>query len=350
MRGFQVLLIVAILHASMVCAREQPPAQVVVSKIVSEEVAQNQAFIGTLYYERISHVSSDVSGLVTRVHVRTGDEVNNGAPLVHIDTEILEKEIVFHKNQIQLADLNIRHTKITLQRMDALFKKDSLSERDYDDARFAHEEAVLRKIAASTTLDKLLIQKRKSVIRAPFDGIILEKNVDSGDWVQQGKLLVDIGSMNDLFVKVPVAETMLKFISPGQSVPVIINAYGKEMTGTIDNLSPKADPKTKNIFLKIRIPVLTKVAQNMSATVFVPTGKGQTLFMIPRDALIRFQGKEFVYTIKEQKALRLGVNVVTYQGNRVGADNRHFKVGMPIVVEGNERLRPGQSVVVIKAK
>ncbi len=350
MRGFYFLLILAILYGSVIHAQDQPPAQVVVLKIVQEEIAQNQAFIGTLYYERISHVSSEVSGLVSRVHVRTGDEVNNGAPLVHIDTEILEKEIAFHKNQIQLADLNIRHTKINFQRMDALYKKDSLSERDYDDARFAHEEAVLRKISASTTLDKLLIQKRKSVIKAPFDGIILEKKVDSGDWVQQGKLLVDIGSMNDLFVKVPVAETMLKFISPGQLVPVIINAYGKEMTGTIDNLFPKADPKTKNVFLKIRIPVLTKVAQNMSATVFVPTGKGQTLFMIPRDALIRFQGKEFVYTIKEEKALRLGVNVVTYQGNRVGADNPHFKAGMPIVVEGNERLRPGQSVVVIKAK
>ncbi len=350
MRGFQVLLILAILHGSLVYAREQPPAQVVVSKIVREEVAQNQAFLGTLYYERISHVSSEVSGLVTRVHVRTGDEVNNGAPLVQIDTEMLEKEILFHQNQVQLAELNIRHTKINFQRMDALFKKDSLSEKDYDDARFAHDEANLKKIAASTTLEKLLIQKRKSVIKAPFDGIVLEKKVDSGDWVQQGKLLVDIGSVNDLFIKVPVAETLLKFISPGQSVPVIINAYEKEMTGTIDNLSPKADAKTKNVFLKIRIPLLTKVAQNMSATVFVPTGKGQTLFMIPRDALIRFQGREFVYTIKEQKALRLQVNVVTYQGNRVGADNSHFTEGMPIVVEGNERLRPGQSVVVIGAQ
>lgn len=346
MRGFQVLLIVAILHGSIVYSREQPPARVVVSKIVQEEVSQNQAFLGILYYERISHVSSEVSGLVTRVHVRTGDEVNNGAPLVHIDTEMLEKEIVFHKNQIQLAELNIRHTKVNFQRMDALYKKDSLSARDYDDARFAHEEAVLRKIAASTTLEKLLIQKRKSVIKAPFDGIILEKNVDSGDWVQQGKLLVDIGSVNDLFIRVPVAETMLKFITPGQPVPVIINAYEKEMTGIIDNLSPKADSKTKNVFLKIRIPLLTKVAQNMSATVFVPTGKGQTLFMIPRDALIRFEGKEFVYTVKEEKALRLSVNVVTYQGNRVGADNTHFTQGMPIVVEGNERLRPGQPVVV----
>jgi len=130
-------------------------------------------------------------------------------------------------------------------------------------------------------------------------------------------------------------------------VPVIINAYDKQMMGTIDSLSPKADAKTKNVFLKIKIPMLTKVAQNMSATVFIATGNKQKLFMIPRDALIRFQGNDFVYTVKEKKAVRLMVNIKAYQGNLIGTDNVHFKEGMPIVVDGNERLRPGQSVVIV---
>ncbi|MCP4721398.1 MAG: efflux RND transporter periplasmic adaptor subunit [Desulfobacteraceae bacterium] len=346
----QVLLALVIFngdHGSMAYAWEPAPARVVISKIVHETMARNQSFIGTLYYERISHVSSEVSGLVNRVNFRAGDRVNIGTPLVHLDTEILEKEIIFHKNQIELAKLNIDHTQINFQRMAALRKNNSISEKDYDDARFSHQQALLKKFSAQTTLEKLLIQKRKSVIKAPFDGIILEKNVDSGDWVNQGKQLFDIGSVNDLFIKVAIAETLLKFVSIGESVPVIINAYDKQMTGTIDSLSPKADAKTKNVFLKIRIPMLSKVAQNMSAIVFIATGNKQKLFMIPRDALIRFQGNDFVYTIKEKKAVRLMVNIKAYQGNMIGADNAHFKEGMPIVVDGNERLRPGQSVVIV---
>ena len=350
MRVFQILLILAIINGSMVYAREQPPARVIISKIVFQKVAQNRSFIGTLYYERISHISSEISGLVTRINVRAGDRIQKGMPIVHLNTEILEKEIIFHQNQIKQTELHITHSKKNYERMNSLYKKSGISEKDYDDARFVYQEALLKKISAKTILEKLLIQKRKSVINAPFDGIILEKNVDSGDWVQQGKPLASIGSINDLFIKVPVAETLLKFISIGQSVPVTINAYNKEMTGTIDNLSPIADAKTKNVFIKIRIPMLTKVAQNMSATVFISTGSKQKLAMIPRDALIKFQGNDFVYTIKEGKAVQLPVNIVTYQGNRIGADNEHFTEGMPIIIEGNERLRPGQSVTIVGEK
>jgi membrane fusion protein (multidrug efflux system) len=347
MRILQTLLILVIINSSMVYAGETPPVKVVTSKIAFQKVAQNRSFIGILYYERISNISSDVTGLVSKITVRTGDRIHKGMPLVHLDTELLEKEILFHKNQMEQASLRITHAKKNYQRMDTLFKKGGISEKDFDDAEFVYQEALLKKISMETTLEKLLIQKRKSVINAPFEGIILEKNVDSGDWVHQGKPLIRIGSVKDLFIKLSVAETLLQFIFVGQKVPVTINAYQKKMTGTIDNLFPTADAKTKNVFLKIRIPGLTKVAQNMSATVSIPTGSRKKLAMISRDALVKFQGKDFVYTIKEKKAAMLPVNIVTYLGNQVGADNAHFTEGMPVVVDGNERLRPGQSVVMV---
>jgi len=351
MRVFQALLILIIINVTMVYAQnkppDQPPAKVVISKIVFQKLAQNRSFIGTLYYDRVSHVSSEVSGLVSKIDVRDGDRVNKGISLVNLDTEILEKEILIHKNLIDQAVLHINHSKINYQRMDSLYKKGGISEKHYDDATFVYQDALLKKVSAETILEKLLIQKRKSVINAPFDGIILEKNVDSGDWVQQGKKLISIGSVNDLFIKVPVAETLLKFVIVGQKVRVIINAYNKEMIGTIDNLSPIADAKTKNVFIKIRIPMLTRVAQNMSAIVFISTGSEQKLAMIPRDALFKFQGNDFVYTIKQAKAVRLPVNIVTYLGKSIGTDNDHFKEGMPVIVEGNERLRPDQRVVIV---
>lgn len=350
MRAFQVLMILAIIHGSTVYAQERPPAKVVISKIVYEKAAPNRSFIGTLYYERMSHISTEIAGLVNRVTVSEGDQVKKGTPLVHLDTEILEKEILIRKNEIDQAQLSIEQSEKNYQRMDFLYKKGGVREKDFEDAGFVYQAAVLKKLSSQTILEKLLIQKRKSLIKAPFDGIILEKNIDSGDWVQQGKTLLSIGSVNDLFIKVPVAETLLKFILPGQKVPVIINAYNKKITGTIDSISPIADAKTKNIFLKLKIPRLDKVAANMSATVFISTGAGKRLAMIPRDALIRFQGKNVVYTIKEGKAVMLPVNIVTYLKNRVGADNEHFTENMPVVVDGNERLRPGQPAVSVGEK
>jgi multidrug efflux pump subunit AcrA (membrane-fusion protein) len=69
--------------------------------------------------------------------------------------------------------------------------------------------------------------------------------------------------------------------------------------------------------------------------------------MIPRDALIRFQGNHYVYVVKEEKAVRLPVHIVSYQGNWIGADTAQFTEGMEIVVDGNERLQPEQAVVIV---
>nr|MDA3834591.1 efflux RND transporter periplasmic adaptor subunit [Spirochaetales bacterium] len=183
-------------------------------------------------------------------------------------------------------------------------------------------------------------------ITAPFNGVILNKNVDIGSWVQQGKDIVTIGSTDDLFIKVPVGETMLRHIAIGDRVPVIINAIDRELSGTIHSISPKADPQTKNVFLKVKIPPQANIAENMSATIHVASSDKQQLAIIPRDALIKFQGKDLVYTVQDGKAIILPVHIVAFLGHKVGVDSPHIVAGMDIVIEGNERLRPDQTVVV----
>ena len=323
-----------------------PPAKVRLAPVVQEEVALTRTVIGVLYYDRISEISTELAGLVDRIEVRQGDKVKKGDPLVILNTEILEKEIAYQKSRIEQTELRIANARKNYTRLERLFDKSGVSEKEYDDALFTFQDAQKEKQASEDTLHKMQIQKRRSVIAAPFDGIILTKGVDSGSWVQPGKQLVSIGSSKDLFVRAPIAETTLKFIELGQSVPLTINAFDKEVQGTIDDIDPVADMKTKNVYLKISIPPLPLVAQNLSATVSVPISPRQKLSIISRASLIKFQGKDFVYTVKEGKAAILPVNIVTYLGDRVGVDNPYIQPGMKLVVEGNERLRPDQPVVV----
>ncbi|MBU1232757.1 MAG: efflux RND transporter periplasmic adaptor subunit, partial [Proteobacteria bacterium] len=70
----------------------------------------------------------------------------------------------------------------------------------------------------------------------------------------------------------------------------------------------------------------------------------------PRAALIKFQGKDFIYTVKEDKAAILPVNIVAFMGDRIGVDNPYIVADMPVVIEGNERLRPDQAVQVAGEK
>ena len=323
-----------------------PPAKVRMAPVTQEEVSQSRPVIGILYYDRVSEISTELAGLVDHVKVRQGEKVRKGDPLVILNTEILDKEIAYQKSRIEQIDLRIANAGKNYNRLEKLFSNSGVSEKDYDDALFSYQLAQKEKQAVEDTLQKLLIQKKRSVISAPFDGIILTKDVDSGSWVQPGRQLVSIGSTKDLFIKAPIAETTLQFIELGQNVSVVINAFDREVQGTIADIDPVADLKTKNIFLKISIPEQPLVAQNMSATVQVPVSPKQKLSILSRAALIKFQGKDFVYTVKEGKAAIMPINIVAYLGEKVGTDTPYIAPGMKLVVEGNERLRPDQPVVV----
>jgi membrane fusion protein (multidrug efflux system) len=343
----RVLLIIGMLAvSSVVYAQGPPPAKVVLGEVVTEEVSTTHSVTGVIYYERVSDISTEVVGLVEEVNVNQGDQVKKGDPLVRLNTEILEREIALTKTRIEQIDLRIKNTEKNFKRLDRLYKSSGVSEKDFDDALYSYQDARKEKQAIEDTLGKLLIQQRRSVIKAPFDGIVLNKNVDSGAWVQQGKLLVSIGSSSDLFVRAPIAENLLRFMQLGEQVQVVLNAFNLQIEGTVIGIDPVADLKTKNIFLKIKIPPMELVAQNMSANVFVPSSDKRQLSVFSRAALIKFQGKDFVYTVKEDKASILPVNIVSYLGQKVAVDNPYIVPGLPVVIEGNERLRPDQPVII----
>jgi len=323
-----------------------PPAKVKMAPVTKDEVAQTQTVIGVVYYERISHISTELAGLVETVKVNQGDTVSQGEPLVLLNTEILDKEIVFQKSRLKQIELRIANLKKNYNRLELLYGKQGVSERERDNALFEFENAQVERQATEANLQKLQIQKERSIISAPFSGIILTKDVDSGSWVQPGKQLVSIGSSEDLHIRAPISETILRYIEVGQQLPVTINAFGKELSGTLEDIDPVADMKTKNIYLKISIEPLELVAQNMSATVTVPASERRELSIISRASLVKFQGKDFVYTVKDGKASILPVNIVAYLGETVAVDNPYIAPGMPLVVEGNERLRPDQAVTV----
>lgn len=344
MRFAYTFLLIFFTGASSLQAQEPPPAMVVTANITREAVSENQSFIGLLEFDKTSNVSADVSGLVEEIFIKESQNVKKGDILVQLDTEILDQEIALKKNEIKQDQLAIELAEKNLHRLKELLEKMGTSEKNYDDALFAFQDAQLEKQSAEIELEQLLTKKRKSGIIAPFDGMVLNKNIEVGDWVQQGKQLMEIASLEDIIVRVPVDESLLRYIHPGAQIPLTINALNREETGTVLRIHPIADVRTKNVFVKVGITAFEGMIANMSATAFIPTSEEKELSIIPRDALIKFQGKDFVYTIKDGKASILPIHIVTYLGNKIGADNPYFTEGMPVIIEGNERLQPDQPV------
>ncbi|BCS96696.1 acriflavin resistance protein [Desulfoluna limicola] len=325
----------------------QPPARVVTSQVQQKTIAKTLNVMGTLQFDRISALSPQVSGQVESVHVMEGDRVEKGAPLFRLNLDFVQNEIDTIKTQITQVEVRLAKANKDLSRYETLFQQHAASEQEYDNMRLSMEDLAIQKATLEETLELANLKKAKSVIRAPFAGVILEKNADEGNWVSPGGQLCLIGSMEDLYVKVPMAENLLVFAKKGDEVSVSITALSITTQGIINGFIPVADPTTKNIFVKVKLPKMKTAVLNMSATVSMPASDKQEMVLIPRDSLVTVNGQTMVYTIKEGAAEPLSVTVLAYVGEAAGIAAGSVNPGMPVVSDGNDRLRPGQPVTVI---
>jgi len=346
MRWFSMLLMV-LAGGTIAWAQQPPPARVAVAQVFEKEVAPTTPLVGMVAFDQSAGISSEVSGLITEHHMVEGDVVKKGDLLVQLNTEFLQKDIGVIDRQLMQLEVRIEKTQKNLTRFETLFKEDATSEKDYDDLAFELRELQVERQTQQVTRAKKKLELTKSRIRAPFDGLVVERFKDIGEWISPGTAVCQLAAIEQTVVKVPVAEGLVRYVKPGQMVAVVIEALGSERQGRVRAVVPKVDPKSKTFELKVGIKFEQGLLQNMSAKVNVPTGYKKTLRMIKRGALVRFQGKEFVYTVKEGKAKILPIQVAAVDGEYLGVDAPYIVAGMPVVVDGNERLQPDQAVQIV---
>lgn len=346
MRYIVVLALGCLYLTTPVQAEQERPATVRTAKVESGTAAATADFTGTLYFDRISRVSSEEASRIVRINFREGGRVKKGDILARLDTRILQQELVLEKARLEQVGIQLEKAAINLERQTLLFKNNATPESVYDEQRFAHEELQQEQVVLSRRVDILNIRLSKHIVRAPFDGIILEKLAALGEWAVPGTPLCVLAATDAIYIQVPVAETLLPYIPIGGTLPVILHASGRELTGVMEGIRPRADSRTKNISLKIKLDYAGQVAENMAATVTVPVSARKSVLMMPRDALVRNQGQDMVYIVENGKAAIRPVTLVYAREERIGVAAPGITPGMAVVIQGNERLRPGQAVAV----
>lgn len=342
-----VMLLMILMSATITLAQQPPPMRVAVAKVFEKEVAPTTALVGIVDFDQGAGISSEISGLIVDHHMVEGKVVRKGDLLVQLNTEFLEKDISVIDQQIAQLDVRIEKARKNLKRFETLFKEDATSEKEYDDLVFQLRELQVEKRISQVTRAKKKLELNKSRIKAPFDGLVVERFKDVGEWISPGDSTCRLAAIQQTVVNVPVSEGLIRYVKSGQAVAVTIDALGRDVKGRIQTIVPKVDPKSKTFELKVGIEFIPGLMENMSASVDVPTGDKKKLKMFKRDALVRFKGKTFVYTVNDGKAKILPVQVAAVEGEYLGVDAPYIVPGMPVVVDGNERLQPDQAVQIV---
>ena len=332
-------------HFSFLYAQETmgvPPAQVVVAEVSQGMIAPVAEFVGTVFYQEVSEVAAEVNGKVEEVLFEEGDKIKQGAILVRLDSELLEKTIEATKASYEqvLADLEVAVRE--LKRMENLYKEGFIAEQAIDEIRFKVKGLEKRADAMKAEIAGLEAELKRKIITAPFDGIVVKKHIDRGEWLSPGGTVATIARNKVVDIIVNVPEEVVRFIRTGLGVQVF--SGGNRLSGTVSAIVPQGDIQTRTFPVKIQVKRNIPLIEGMEAKASLPIGEKKKALMVPRDALVSRFGNTIVFAVIESQAKMIPVTVVGYAGMRAGVESPMLKQGMKVVSKGNERLMDGQPV------
>jgi RND family efflux transporter MFP subunit len=322
-----------------------PPAKVAVSTVETGMITPQVEFIGTVFYEEVSDVASELSGLVEEVRFDEGQRIKKRQVLIKLGSDILNKRLLAVSATYEQALSELEIARIEFERRKKLFKTKSISEQSYDENRFRVKGIEKRVSSLKAEVERIEIELQKKIIRAPFDGIIIKRQVDRGEWLDEGATVAILAKDDVIDIVANVSEEFIPFIQVGMPIKATVN--GNEISGSVIAVIPRGDVATRTFPVKIRASNTLALIEGMSARVLLPVGTPRKALVVSRDAVIAVLGQTVVYTVKDSKAQIIPVDVIGYQEMIAGVESADLAEGMQVVVKGNERLRAGQMVAIV---
>jgi RND family efflux transporter MFP subunit len=166
---------------------QMPLADVVVSKVTTGTIAPEGEFIGTVYYLEVSDIPSEVNGTVEIITFEEGERKREGELLIKLDSTLLEKNLQTQVALYEQVLSDLERARKDLERVENLYRKKMVAEKAYDDQRFQVKGLEKKSAALKAEVERLEIELEKTVINAPFDGVIIKKHIARGEWLSPGK-------------------------------------------------------------------------------------------------------------------------------------------------------------------
>ncbi len=351
-RHFLLFLVMVVLSGGICSAAEdekktekspaRPPSLVEVVEIIKGDVEPMLEFVGTVYYARKSNVAAEVEGVVGKVFFEEGYRVKKGDQLVSLQSDILETAISGTRAEHELVLVELEQAEKELKRREPLYKEGSVSEASFDEYFFKSKALKNRALSIQASLDRLLLEKKKKTIYAPFNAIVMQKNAEKGEWIKEGGIVALVADDSEVDVIVDVPSQILQHLKPGRQID--ITAGEQKLQGRFLSFVPKGDVATRTFSVKTRLENSAGLVEGMEARALLPASGRKESLLVPRDGLVVKFGKNVVFAVEEGKAKMVPVTVQGYSGLSVGISGPGLEPGQQVVVKGNERLFGGEQL------
>ena len=327
-----------------------------VAAVISRNIVDWQYFSGRMEAVDRVEIRPQVSGILTAVHFKDGAMVKKGDLLFTIDPRPYAAEAARAQAQVTAAEARAAYTAADLARGERLLAENAIAKRDYEEKQNAARDGAASLQAAQAALRVAKLNLDYTQIAAPIDGRMSRAEVTVGNLVTAngGPALTSMVSANKIYAAFDVDEqTFLRYVNPartakGTALPVglgLSNEDGYPLEGQIHSVDNRLDTASGTIRVRAIFDNPDgRLVPGLYARIRLGGGHEREALLINEKAIGTDQDKRFVLVVgADNKTEYREVHTGATQNGLVIVD-RGLRTGERIVVNGLQRVRPGDAV------
>lgn len=294
----RLLAVVTLTFATAACgsrgSAEATPAEVPsvnlrpdnIAVAIEREIATGPSISGTLTAERQATLRAEVPGVVTHTLVEQGQPVKAGQVLLRLDDSAIRDAALSARSSLRTANEALVVARRNAERSERLAQAGALAERDLEQVRWLVMNAEAGLADATARLANADKQLDRTSIRAPFAGVVSERQVNAGDVLQVGNPAATVVDPGSLRLEATVPVSALGILKVGSPVDFQVSGYDdKSFAGRIERINPAVDPATRQVRIYVGIPNLAgRLVAGLFAQGRVATER-KTAVAVPLSAL-----------------------------------------------------------------
>ena len=328
---------------------------------------------GYVVAQRKAAVASKITGRIVSINVEEGNHVKKGDLIARLENEDVTAMYEQARANLDAARAGLEQAKaelhdadVTFNRYKELMKSELVSKNDYDSAEARYKKAVaaVAEAQASINANKAALSGAEvsleyTLIRAPFDAVVLTKNADIGDIVtplgaaENAKAaVVTIADMSSLQVEADVSESNLQYVKLGQPCEIQLDAFpDSRFRGSVHMIVPTADRSKASVMIKVKfLDNNDRILPEMSAKVAflqrpVTPEEQKPRTVINTAAIIKNGSKKTVFLIRGGRAVETQLSTGEQFGDMLEVLSG-VKAGDKVVLKPLDKLKDGVRIKV----
>jgi membrane fusion protein, multidrug efflux system len=293
-------------------------------------------------------VASGIAGVIQSVHFAEGQELRfrpGEAPILfRLDTSLLDIEVQGAERRAEASRSEQQEAQARFDRVAMLYAGKAASKAEYDEAKFALERTLAAKRRARDSVQGERRRAGQGIIRAPFPGMVGERLVGPGEFVQPGQRLVEVVDVDEVKVAFAVSAAHLPQLRAGMPVTVTVPGVpGEPRESRLSFVSPRvAETRTVHLHAELENPDRA-LRPGLAARVRVVLAEDVPALVIPETAVENRGEKVLVYRVEAGKVRAREVVLLRRLRGEVAIASG-LEPGDAVVVRGLDRITDGAAV------